>query len=52
LLPDKAMEDPIALRRSLKRILDLDFDALLVGDGVPILTGGKRALQDLVARLE
>ncbi len=52
LLPDKAMEDPIALRRSLKRILDLDFDALLVGDGTPILTGGKRALQDLVARLE
>jgi glyoxylase-like metal-dependent hydrolase (beta-lactamase superfamily II) len=51
LLPDKVMEDPIALRRSLKRITELDFDALLVGDGAPILTGGRRALQELVASL-
>ncbi len=51
LLPDKVMEDPIALRRSLRRIAsELDFDALLLGDGEPILRGGRRALQDLVAK--
>ena len=51
LLPDKVMEDPLALRRSLRRIAsELDFDALLVGDGQPILRGGRRALQELVAK--
>jgi glyoxylase-like metal-dependent hydrolase (beta-lactamase superfamily II) len=50
LLPDKVMEDPIAVRRSLRRIAsELDFDALLLGDGAPILKGGRRALQALVA---
>jgi len=34
----------------LKRIASrIDFDALLLGDGEPILRGGRRALQDLVA---
>lgn len=34
LLPEAVMEDPAALRRSLRRIVsEIDFDALLVGDG-------------------
>lgn len=50
LLPEKVMEDPLALQRNLRRIASkIDFDALLVGDGDPILHGGRRALQDLVA---
>jgi len=50
LLPEKVMEDPLALQRNLKRIASrIDFDALLLGDGEPILRGGRRALQDLVA---
>ncbi len=50
LLPEKVMEDPIALQRNLRRIgSQIDFDALLVGDGAPILRGGRRALQELVA---
>jgi glyoxylase-like metal-dependent hydrolase (beta-lactamase superfamily II) len=53
LLPTKVMDDPVALRRSLKRLAsDLDFDSLLVGDGAPILKGGKGALQTLVATFE
>ncbi|HKD39101.1 MAG TPA: MBL fold metallo-hydrolase [Myxococcaceae bacterium] len=50
LLPDKVMEDPLALRRYLRRIAsELEFDALLLGDGAPILQGGRQALATLVA---
>lgn len=49
LLPDRAMDDPAQLRSSLRRLLELDFDAVLVGDGVPILEGGRERLRDLVA---
>ena len=49
LLPDRAMDDPAQLRSSLRRLLELDFDAVLVGDGTPILAGGRERLRDLVA---
>jgi len=49
LLPDRAMDDPAQLRSSLRRLLELDFDAVLVGDGAPILEGGRERLRDLVA---
>ena len=48
LLREKVMDDPSRLRRSVAALLDLDFDVLLVGDGVSILTGGKRRLAELV----
>jgi glyoxylase-like metal-dependent hydrolase (beta-lactamase superfamily II) len=48
LLRDKVMDDPAQLRASVRRLLDLDFDALLVGDGVPILNGAKDRLRALV----
>jgi glyoxylase-like metal-dependent hydrolase (beta-lactamase superfamily II) len=49
LLPETVMDDPAALRRTLARLCrELDFDALLFGDGAPILTGGRAALLDLV----
>ncbi len=52
LLPEKVMDDPAELRRSLARLAaELDFDTLLVGDGAPILSGGRAALQALVARV-
>jgi hypothetical protein len=42
------MDDPPLLRSTLQRIAsELDFEALLVGDGAPILTGGKSALKAL-----
>jgi glyoxylase-like metal-dependent hydrolase (beta-lactamase superfamily II) len=37
------------LRASVRRLLELDFDTLLVGDGVPIRDGGRERLRELVA---
>jgi glyoxylase-like metal-dependent hydrolase (beta-lactamase superfamily II) len=49
LLRDKVMDDPAGLRRSVRALLALDFDILLVGDGTPILSDAKQRLQELVA---
>ena len=51
LLPDAVIDDKPALIESLRRLSRLDFDSLLVGDGAPILEGGRAALERLVARL-
>jgi glyoxylase-like metal-dependent hydrolase (beta-lactamase superfamily II) len=48
LLREKVMDDPAQLRASVRRLLDLDFDTLLVGDGVSILSGAKDRLRELV----
>jgi glyoxylase-like metal-dependent hydrolase (beta-lactamase superfamily II) len=49
LLSERVMDDPPALRASLRRLLELDFDAIVVGDGVPILQGARERLRELVA---
>ncbi len=51
LLPEKVMDDPARLRSSVRALLELDFDTLLVGDGETILSGAKARLQELVASL-
>jgi glyoxylase-like metal-dependent hydrolase (beta-lactamase superfamily II) len=48
LLPDKVVDDPPRLRDSARGLLALDFDILLVGDGVPILHSAKERLRELV----
>ncbi len=48
LLPERVMDDPSRLRGSLRKLLDLDFDTLLVGDGEPILRDAKARLKELV----
>ena len=48
LLPDKVVDDPALLRDSARQLLALDFDILLVGDGVPILQAAKDRLRELV----
>jgi glyoxylase-like metal-dependent hydrolase (beta-lactamase superfamily II) len=48
LLPDKVVDDPARFRESARGLLDLDFDILLVGDGVPILSEAKDRLRELV----
>ena len=48
LLPDKVVDDPPRFRDSARGLLDLDFEILLVGDGVPILSGAKDRLRELV----
>lgn len=49
ILPDKVMDDPAQLRQSVAGLLALDFDTLLLGDGVSILSGARDRLQELVA---
>jgi len=48
LLPERVMDDPSRLRGNLRKLLDLDFDILLVGDGEPILRDAKARLKELV----
>jgi glyoxylase-like metal-dependent hydrolase (beta-lactamase superfamily II) len=48
LLREKVMDDPSRLRRSVIALLELDFDALLFGDGTPILHDAKPRLMELV----
>ena len=50
LLREKVLDDPPKLRQSIKVLLDLDFDTLLVGDGEPILKGAKDRLRELTER--
>jgi glyoxylase-like metal-dependent hydrolase (beta-lactamase superfamily II) len=49
LLPDRVVDDPVQLRKSVRELMALDFDALIVGDGVSILKGAKRRLEELLA---
>lgn len=46
-LREKVMDDPARLRASVRALLALDFDTLLVGDGVSIVGGAKDRLRAL-----
>ncbi len=48
LLPERVMDDPARLRNNVRKLLDLDFDILLVGDGEPIFQNAKARLKELV----
>ena len=49
LLPERVIDDLAGLRGNLRKLLDLDFDILLVGDGEPLVHDAKARLEDLVA---
>lgn len=49
LLREQVMDNPPQLRASVKQLLSLDFEILLVGDGEPILRDAKERLRELVA---
>jgi glyoxylase-like metal-dependent hydrolase (beta-lactamase superfamily II) len=49
LLRERVLDDPARLRASVRSLLELDVDALIVGDGVPIREGGRDRLRELVA---
>lgn len=49
LLREKVMDDAARLRSSVETLLALDFDALLTGDGAPILSGAHERLAELIA---
>jgi glyoxylase-like metal-dependent hydrolase (beta-lactamase superfamily II) len=46
--PDEVIDDRAELRRSAARLLDYDFDALLLRDGQPLPSRGKRKLRECV----
>jgi len=49
LLREKVMDDPARLRQSVRKLLDLEFNTLLVGDGASILRDAKLRLKETVA---
>jgi glyoxylase-like metal-dependent hydrolase (beta-lactamase superfamily II) len=49
LLPDAVIDDKTQLLASLRRLLDKDFDTLLVADGHSILNGAHKALEALLS---
>jgi hypothetical protein len=48
LLPAKVIDDLPRLHASLRRLAELPAEAVLVGDGAPLLRGGQAALRALV----
>ncbi len=48
LLGERVMDDPPRLRASVRRLLELDFDTVLVGDGVSVLANAKQRLKELI----
>ncbi|MDH3727353.1 MAG: MBL fold metallo-hydrolase [Myxococcales bacterium] len=48
-LPDRVIDDPARLRASVRALIELEFDGLIVGDGVSILEGAKAKLRELVS---
>jgi glyoxylase-like metal-dependent hydrolase (beta-lactamase superfamily II) len=49
LLRPQVIDDLELLKKSVRGLLSLDFDTLLVGDGVPLLSGAHAAVERLVA---
>ncbi len=50
LLPAEKYADPAAARQGLRRLLDFPFDAVLVGDGASIPSGGRLAVERFFSR--
>jgi glyoxylase-like metal-dependent hydrolase (beta-lactamase superfamily II) len=48
LLRERVMDDPARLRRSVQQLLVLDFDKILVGDGVSVIGDAKQRLKELI----
>jgi len=55
-VPDQYIDDPEETKRGLReayrRLLDLDFDLLLLAHGDPVVGGGNDALREFVERSE
>ena len=51
LIPEPKLDDPSKLKRSLLKLLDCDFDVLLLCDGQPVLRGGKLKVAEFLNTL-
>ena len=49
--PEKVIHDIDELHRSAARLLEYDFDALLLCDGESIPSGGKQKLEEFVSHI-
>ena len=46
MLPAEKYADPAKAREGLRRLLKYNFDTILVGDGMSIISGGKQAVEN------
>jgi glyoxylase-like metal-dependent hydrolase (beta-lactamase superfamily II) len=51
LIPEPKLDNPSMLKRSLGKLLNYDFDVLLLCDGQPVLSGGKLKLTSFLNTL-
>jgi glyoxylase-like metal-dependent hydrolase (beta-lactamase superfamily II) len=51
LIPEHKLDNRAQLQRSLCKLLDYDFEVLLLCDGHPVLTGGKQKVAEFLSRL-
>ena len=51
LIPEPKLDDPKTLKRSLLKLLDYEFDVLLLCDGQSVLRDAKRKVSDFLSRL-
>ncbi len=49
MLPAEKFKDAARAKEGLRRLLDLRFSVVLVGDGVPLMSGGRGIIERLVA---
>ncbi len=51
LIPEAKLDDPQTLKRSLLKLLDYEFDVLLLCDGRPVLRDAKRQVSEFLSTL-
>jgi hypothetical protein len=51
LIPEPKLDDPAKLKRSLRKLLDYDFEVLLLCDGQSVLSGGKPKVAEFLSGL-
>jgi glyoxylase-like metal-dependent hydrolase (beta-lactamase superfamily II) len=51
LIPEQKLDDPTLLRKSLRKLLDYDFNVLLFCDGKPVLRNGRKAVEEFLTTL-
>jgi glyoxylase-like metal-dependent hydrolase (beta-lactamase superfamily II) len=51
LIPEEKLDDPKMLKSSLPKILDYDFDVLLLCDGQSVLSGAKQKVSEFLKTL-
>jgi glyoxylase-like metal-dependent hydrolase (beta-lactamase superfamily II) len=51
LIPEHKLDNPSKLKQSLKKVLEYEFDVLLLCDGQPVLSGGKPKVTEFLKTL-